>query len=82
MGDAVLTGPFIIPGSALLAGENVLAVEVHQQNTTSSDVVFGMTLETTPRELGWTVSAHPTIGEVVKEAALAVDGEAIHFWTE
>ena len=41
-----------------------------------------MTLEATPRELGWTVAAHPTLAECVKEAALAVDGEAIHFWTE
>ena len=39
-------------------------------------------LEATPRELGWAVQAHPTLSEVVKEAALAVDGEAIHFWTE
>ncbi|MEX1254108.1 MAG: dihydrolipoyl dehydrogenase [Dehalococcoidia bacterium] len=39
-------------------------------------------LEATPRELGWAVHAHPTLSEVVKEAALAVNGEAIHFWTE
>jgi dihydrolipoamide dehydrogenase len=39
-------------------------------------------LETTPAELGWAVHAHPTLSEVVKEAALAVDGQAIHFWTE
>jgi dihydrolipoamide dehydrogenase len=43
---------------------------------------LAMTLEATPRELGWTVAAHPTLAEVVKEAALAVHGEAIHFWTE
>ena len=43
---------------------------------------LGMTLETTPRELGWTVAAHPTLSECVKEAALAVDGEAIHFISE
>ena len=43
---------------------------------------IAMTLEATPRELGWNVMAHPTLGEVVKEAALAVNGEAIHFWTE
>ncbi|MDP9236027.1 MAG: dihydrolipoyl dehydrogenase [Chloroflexota bacterium] len=43
---------------------------------------LGMTLEATPRELGWTVAAHPTLSEAVKEAALAVDGAAIHFWTE
>ena len=43
---------------------------------------LGSALEATPRELGWAVQAHPTLSEVVKEAALAVDGEAIHFWTE
>jgi dihydrolipoamide dehydrogenase len=43
---------------------------------------LGMTLEATPRELGWTVAAHPTLAETVREAALAVDGAAIHFWTE
>jgi dihydrolipoamide dehydrogenase len=43
---------------------------------------IAITLEATPRELGWNVMAHPTLGEVVKEAALAVNGEAIHFWTE
>jgi hypothetical protein len=47
VGDATLTGPFIVPGSALLGGDNVLAVEVHQSSAASSDVVFGMTLETT-----------------------------------
>jgi len=47
VGDATLTGPFVVPAAALLAGENVLAVEVHQSGAGSSDVVFGMTLETT-----------------------------------
>ena len=47
-----------------------------------AEAALGSVLETTPRELGWTVHAHPTLSEVVKEAALAVDGEAIHFWTE
>jgi len=46
------------------------------------EAALGMTLEATPRELGWTVAQHPTLAETVKEAALAVDGEAIHFWTE
>jgi len=44
-----------------------------------AEASLAMTLEATPRELGWTVAAHPTMGEVVKEAALAVEGEAIHF---
>ncbi len=44
-----------------------------------AEATLGLTLESTPRELGWVVHAHPTLSEAVKEAALAVDGEAIHF---
>jgi dihydrolipoamide dehydrogenase len=47
-----------------------------------AEASLGTVLEATPRELGWTVHAHPTLSEIVKEAALAVDGEAIHFMTE
>ena len=35
-------------------------------------------LESTDKELGWLVHPHPTISEIVKEAALASVGEAIH----
>ncbi|MBI5284305.1 MAG: dihydrolipoyl dehydrogenase [Chloroflexi bacterium] len=47
-----------------------------------AEATLGITLEATPRELGWTIAAHPTLAETLKEAALAVSGEAIHFWTE
>ena len=47
VGDAVFEGPFLLPGSSLVSGDNVLAVEVHQSAITSSDIVFGMTLATT-----------------------------------
>ena len=43
--DAVVTGPFTLPASALRAGENVLAVEVHQITAGSSDIVFGCELK-------------------------------------
>jgi dihydrolipoamide dehydrogenase len=39
-------------------------------------------LESTNVELGFAVHAHPTMSEAVKEAALAVTGEAIHFYTK
>jgi dihydrolipoamide dehydrogenase len=42
---------------------------------------LGATLETTPAELGYAVHAHPTLSEALKEAALALTGEAIHFYT-
>jgi len=35
-------------------------------------------LEATTTELGFAVQVHPTMSEALKEAALAVDGEAIH----
>jgi hypothetical protein len=45
VGDAAYEGPFVISSASLVSGENTLAVEVHQVNATSSDVVFGLTLE-------------------------------------
>ncbi|MEN9676261.1 MAG: hypothetical protein RIS76_2157 [Verrucomicrobiota bacterium] len=42
--DAVLTGPVTLPGGALRAGTNVLAVEVHQARIAGGDVVMGCAL--------------------------------------
>ena len=38
---------FTVPADALQNGDNVIAVEVHQVNATSSDVVFGLELDAT-----------------------------------
>jgi hypothetical protein len=43
--NAAYEGPFVLMPTNLVAGTNVLAVEVHQVNATSSDVVFGATVE-------------------------------------
>ncbi|NQU20500.1 MAG: lamin tail domain-containing protein, partial [Candidatus Nealsonbacteria bacterium] len=43
--DAYFEGPFSLPTTFLQRGENVLAVEVHQASSGSSDVVFGLTLD-------------------------------------
>jgi hypothetical protein len=43
--NAVYEGPFSLSAAALVQGTNVIAVEVHQLNEGSTDVVFGMTLE-------------------------------------
>jgi len=45
VGNAADEGPFIISTEHLLAGDNVIAVEVHQTSTTSSDIVFGLQLD-------------------------------------
>lgn len=41
--------------------------------------VFAKLVEGTPQEIGMSVHAHPSLAEVVSEAAMAVDGHAIHF---
>ncbi len=43
--NATLEGPFSIPATNLVLGDNVLAVEVHQTAASSSDVVFGLGLD-------------------------------------
>jgi hypothetical protein len=45
VGNATVAGPFTIPHASLVVGTNVLAVEVHQTSTNSSDIVFGMQLD-------------------------------------
>ena len=43
--EGVIEGPFTLPATALLKGTNTLAVSVHQNATTSSDLVFGVKLD-------------------------------------
>lgn len=43
--ENAVEGPFDIPASSLVSGDNVLAAEVHQSDTGSSDIVFGASLE-------------------------------------
>ena len=40
--------------------------------------VFAKLVEGTPQEIGMSVHAHPSLSEVMGEAAMAVDGNAIH----
>ena len=44
VGNAVLEGPFVIPSTALVQGDNTISVEVHQASNNSSDIVFGLSL--------------------------------------
>jgi hypothetical protein len=43
VGEAVYEGPFLL--NAVLAATNLLAAEVHQVTASSSDIVFGLSLE-------------------------------------
>jgi hypothetical protein len=45
--NAAVEGPFTIPNTALIPGENLIAVEVHQADLNDPDVVFGLSLNAT-----------------------------------
>jgi hypothetical protein len=75
IGLAAWEGPFDVPGTSLTPGTNVLAVEVHQVDPASPDVVFGTSLEA----LVWP-SQIPATNVVL---ALSRQPGAINFtWTE
>jgi hypothetical protein len=55
-GDAAIEGPYTLPASSLVAGDNLVAVSLHQDGETSSDSTFAYELtavvnrfETRPR---------------------------------
>lgn len=87
--------PFKAIGKALVYGESdgfvklVVDVEtddilgVHMIGPHVTDMIseagLAMVLDATPWEVSRTIHPHPTLSEVIGEAALAVDGKAIHF---
>ncbi len=47
-----------------------------------AEAVLALSMESTVADISRAVHAHPTLTEAVKEAALAAEGKAIHFWAE
>jgi dihydrolipoamide dehydrogenase len=43
-----------------------------------AEPTLALLVEATAAEIGMSVHAHPTLSEVLAEAAMAVDGAAIH----
>lgn len=86
--------PFSALGKAVTVGETegfvkivadeptgqVLGIHMigHDVNELLGEAAMVALLEATTTELGFAVHAHPTLAEALKEAALSVDGEAIH----
>ena len=60
--------------------DDVLGVHIVGPHATEliSEASLGRFLNMSVQELGWTVHAHPTVAEVIGEAALDAQGEAIH----
>lgn len=50
----------------------------HDINELLGEATLISLLEATTKEVGFAVHCHPSLGEALKEAALAADGEAIH----
>ena len=86
--------PFLAIGKALIEGEpngfvkvvadteTDLILGMHMIGPKVTDLiaegVFAKLVEGTPQEIGMAVHAHPSLSEVMGEAAWAVDGMAIH----
>ncbi|MFB9973018.1 dihydrolipoyl dehydrogenase [Allobacillus sp. SKP2-8] len=86
--------PFKAVGKALVHGdsegfvkiisnkENQDLLGIHMIGPHVTDMVseagLAMVLDATPWEIGETIHPHPTLSEVIGEAALAVDGKQIH----
>ena len=46
-----------------------------------AEAALSMSASFTAADLIWTVHAHPTLSEAVKEAALVALGRGVHFWS-
>jgi dihydrolipoamide dehydrogenase len=87
--------PFQAIAKALIGGEyegfakvignpetgDTLGVHVIGPHATDliSEATLAFNLEATPWEIGATTHAHPTLAEIIGEAAMAVDGRSINF---
>jgi len=86
--------PFMAIGKALVNGNSDGFVKIVTDNATNdilgvhmigshvteliSEAGLAMVLDATPWEVSSTIHPHPSLSEVMGEAALAVDGKAIH----
>jgi hypothetical protein len=69
--DAVLDEQLEMPGWGLSPGTNLVAVSVHQANSGSSDIVWGMTLDVVGYQRMRDTNA-PTIAELIPAAGTTV----------
>ncbi|GAH69070.1 unnamed protein product, partial [marine sediment metagenome] len=65
VGNATREGPFTIPTAHLVHGDNVIAVEVHQTNAISTDIVWGMELRAYGPATGGDVALQPGINRII-----------------
>ncbi len=89
------TFPFKAIGKAIVYGETVGFVKVVADESSNdvvgvhligphatdliSEAALGLFLNASPWEVGQMVHLHPSLSEIIGEAALAIEGKAIHF---
>ncbi|MDF7797979.1 lamin tail domain-containing protein [Pontiellaceae bacterium B1224] len=76
VGNASFEGPFVLNSSSLDLGANVLAAEVHQKGTGSSDIVMGLTLDAI-----WTERVRDTAAPVLVNT-VPVAGSTVYSLTQ
>jgi hypothetical protein len=69
VGDATLEGPYTVCVTNLVAGDNVIAVELHQIGTGSSDFVWGMDLASVTDSIDPVAIVTQPVGTNVMEPA-------------
>jgi hypothetical protein len=77
IGEAVYEGPFTVAVTNLVNGDNVIAVEVHQIGTGSSDIVWGMDLAAVTASIDpITIVTQPTGTNVMEPTPFTLRVEA------
>ena len=80
---AVISGDYEGFAKVISHAETNDTLGIHIVGPHATDLIaeasLGFTLEATPWEYGAATHAHPTLSEVVGEAAMAVDGRSINF---
>ncbi len=78
---------FSVPSSALVMGDNIMAVEVHQNAVTSADAIFGLGLQATMTELPRILTVDEPADRTIPQgesSVLAVSGAGApapaYFW--
>ncbi len=80
--DATADETFTFPGSLLTFGANVFAVSVHQVNTNSSDITFGLALDATSYVTNY-VTPTAVLNEVMaNNRSVTNDDGSITDWVE
>ncbi len=81
---AGLLGPISIPATRLVEGDNVLAVEVHQINSSSTDLTFAMSLDAVVSITNVTGLAMPVVLNEVRayHASVSNPDGSVSDWVE